>query len=230
MNGPLYTGSWDYLGRGVPTDWKIVGIADFNGDGKKDLLWQNNMTGDVTVWYMNGPLYTGKWDYLGKAIPTQWKIVGIADLDGDGKKDLIWQNTTNGDVSYWFMDGIKLIGSGYIARAIHTDWKIVGSADLNGDGKNDMIWHNSTTGDVSVWYMNGTDYTGNWSYIARGVPTAWKIAAIMDINNDGNADLIWQNSTTGDATVWYMNGAQWTGTWDYVAHGVPTDWKIVRTH
>jgi hypothetical protein len=41
--------------------WRVVGSSDLNGDGKPDLLLQNRTTGDVAVWYMNGPkLILGK--------------------------------------------------------------------------------------------------------------------------------------------------------------------------
>ena len=36
------------------TNWRIVGIADFNSDGQSDLLWQHQTSGLIAVWYMNG--------------------------------------------------------------------------------------------------------------------------------------------------------------------------------
>ena len=35
--------------------WSVVGPRDFNGDGKPDLVWQNDGTWQVVVWYMGGP-------------------------------------------------------------------------------------------------------------------------------------------------------------------------------
>jgi hypothetical protein len=29
----------------VPANWSIVGTADFNGDGKSDLLWRDSNSG-----------------------------------------------------------------------------------------------------------------------------------------------------------------------------------------
>jgi len=83
--------------------------------------------------------------------------------------------------------------------------------DLNGDGHTDLICRNTSTGDVTVWYMNGQAWMGSWDYIARGVPTAWKNGGSRDLNRNGANELIWQNTQTGDVTVWYMNGAAWTG-------------------
>jgi hypothetical protein len=37
----------------VGGDWHIVGLADFNGDGKSDILWRN-ADGRDSIWEMNG--------------------------------------------------------------------------------------------------------------------------------------------------------------------------------
>jgi hypothetical protein len=230
MNGQVYMGNWAYIARGVPLEWKIVGTADLNFDGNIDLIWQDTVTGDVTVWYMNGPVYTGNWTYLARGVSTQWKIVGVADLNGDRTSDLIWQNTQTGDVAYWLMNSTTMISTGTIATNIALEWKIVGTADLNFDGKTDLVWQNTVTGDVVVWYMNGTVWTGEWDYIARNVPLEWKISAIMSTDPVYPANFIWRNSNTGDVVVWDMSGAVWTGNWDYIAQAVPLVWQIVRPH
>jgi hypothetical protein len=230
MHGQTWMGNWDYIARGIPTEWKLVGTTDVNFDGNTDLIWQNNSTGDVTVWYMNGATWTGNWAYLGRGVPLQWKIVAIADLNADGQSDLIWQNTQTGDVAYWIINGTNQGGTGFIANNIPLDWKVAGSADLNNDGKADLIWQNTTTGDVVVWYMNGISWSGNYDYIAHNVPTQWSLVGVMSISNVYPANLVWRNTTTGDVTVWDMSGATWTGNWGYIAQGVPLVWQIVRPH
>ena len=70
MNGASYSSFVD-LGI-VPTSWNIVGSADFNGDGKTDILWQNSVTGQRVIWLMNGTSY-GSFVDLG-VVPTAWDI------------------------------------------------------------------------------------------------------------------------------------------------------------
>jgi hypothetical protein len=41
-------------GTGCATDWKIVGVGDYNGDGITDVLWNDPWTGQVAAWLLNG--------------------------------------------------------------------------------------------------------------------------------------------------------------------------------
>src|SRR4029077_16136794 len=63
--------------------------ADFNGDGKSDILWQNNTNGLRVIFFM------GCTSSIGVAIlptvPTSCKIVGSDDFNGDFNSDILWQ-------------------------------------------------------------------------------------------------------------------------------------------
>jgi hypothetical protein len=47
--------------------WNVIGTLDINGDEKSDMVWRNSLSGEITVWKMNGtkilnggPLLTDK--------------------------------------------------------------------------------------------------------------------------------------------------------------------------
>ncbi|HVU16338.1 MAG TPA: FG-GAP-like repeat-containing protein [Candidatus Didemnitutus sp.] len=147
---------------------------------------------------------------------------GPSDFNQDGSADILWENTSTGDRSFWIMNHLS-IGSFVYLAGIATEWHIVGSGDFDGDGKTDLVWEDTVTGDRTIWYMNGTSLS-SFGYIAN-VPTAWHIAAVADFNHDGHPDLVWENSQTGDRTFWLMNGAT-IQSMIYLA-GISTDWKIV---
>jgi hypothetical protein len=55
----------------------VIGTSDFNGDGNPDLVWQNEITGQVVVWYMDvsqGIAFQG-WNWLSRAILPDWRAI-----------------------------------------------------------------------------------------------------------------------------------------------------------
>ena len=173
---------------------------DFNDDEKSDLLWRNTQTGMVALWLMNGGNIVSPGFLVG--VPVEWEIKGIGDLNGDGKADVIWQNS-NGTVAIWFMNGLT-INSVAFPGGVSSKWEIKKAGDVNGDGKADLVWRNTTSGQVAVWFMNGGTIAG--SAFLAGVPLNWEIAGLGDVNGDDKADIIWRNHTNGMVAVWLMNG------------------------
>ena len=37
--------------------------------------------------------------------PAQWTLLGVGDLDGDGKADLVWRDSFTGQTETWKMNG-----------------------------------------------------------------------------------------------------------------------------
>jgi hypothetical protein len=178
--------------------------ADFNSDGKTDLVWRNYATGENAVWLMNGTNLTSG-VLLNPVSDLNWRIEGTGDFNGDGKTDLVWRNYATGENAMWLMNGTSL-NSGVLLNAVpDINWHISGTGDFNGDGKTDLVWRNYATGENAVWLMNGTNL--NSGVLLNAVPDInWHISGTGDFNGDGKTDLLWRNYATGENAAWLMNG------------------------
>ena len=216
-------------------DWEIRAVGDFNGDWKPDLVWQNRVSGALAAWFLDGNVVTGGAELYtlsgGTAEPVlAWKIVGAADMDGDGQLDLVWQHQTTGEARIWHMCGRTQIDSVTVDLGADTaGWQIVGVADMNGDGRNDLVWRSQTTGGLAAWLMDDEQLlAAEWLSPDSVVDPAWNVAGVRDMNLDGQADLVWQHSGTGALAVWFMNGlVQSSGTSLTPDTVSDLDWKIV---
>jgi serralysin len=107
----------------LSTDWKIAGTADFNGDGKSDILWRND-NGSVALWQMNGATMVSSSATSTPSVDNSWKITGTGDFNGDGKADILWRND-NGSVAEWQMNGSSILAGGSTSiPSVATSWKI----------------------------------------------------------------------------------------------------------
>jgi len=207
--------------------------GDFDRDGKPDLLWHHQTTGDLYAWLLvNGQAVGGSYFTPDRFADTRWQIRGLEDFNGDGHTDVLWHHQTTGELYVWLMNGLKAVGGTYLtpSRFADTKWEIRGLADFNGDKKNDILWHHQTTGDLYVWFMDGTTaFTGLYLSPSRFTDTNWQIRGVTDVNGDGKPDLLWPHQKTGDLYVWLMDKTT-AGGGSYLTPSRFADarWRIVR--
>jgi hypothetical protein len=186
------------------SQWTIVGRADFNNDGKTDILWRNTTTGDNTVWFMDGTSFVSAGSIFSVADPN-WVIAGIADFNSDSRPDLLWRNVKTGDNTVWLLNGTAVANAVSIPSVTDRSWHAVAAGDLTGDGISDILWRNHRTGAISVWEMNNTTYVAARSLTAGVSDVNWQVADLADFTGDGNLDIVWRNTLTGTNVLWQMN-------------------------
>ena len=176
-------------------DTESVAVADVNGDGKPDLLVANECSsasctnGSVDVLLGNGDgTFQAAVTYALESLPNS---VAVADVNGDGKLDLVAVGDDSVDVLLGNGDGTFQSPSKNITES---GGESVAIGDVNGDSKLDLVVANHgdgtpNSGSVSVFLGNGDGtFQAAVSYSTGAIYTDAVI--LGDMNGDGTLDLV----------------------------------------
>ncbi len=184
-------------------NWKVVGVADIDSDGRQELIWHHQTTGGVAAWERNPA--DGTWfSYsVGSAMAAPWKFGGVGDFNLDGHDDLVWHNPSNGQIALWTMKDGAVTNSGVLASTAASPWTIVGVGDFNRDHYPDLLWRTDNGGTATVvWTMK--DRTVLAAPTIGSYDAVWQVVRTGDFNGDGYYDIWWRHSTTGDLMSWQL--------------------------
>jgi hypothetical protein len=161
----------DYIavpGIAPSADWNIVGVGRLHGDSRTDIVWQSELTGQLSYWFMDGVDGMTRSSF-GPITPdpgAAFTVVAVADLDGDGFADLLLRNMTTNQLVIWYLNGTTMASSAVVTDSVKPKfvagaaWKVVGVGDFNGDGQPDIVFQNVDPRDTDysrlvVWFMAG---------------------------------------------------------------------------
>jgi hypothetical protein len=137
---------FDYFAPVRDGNWSIKGAADFNNDGKTDLIWRNQATGENVTWFLNktqfarnnaAPQRGQDFDYFSPVADRNWDLATVGYFNGDRSPDLVWRNKASGENVVWFLNGTKFAKNpnapqggqdfSYFQSRQDANWEIVGN-------------------------------------------------------------------------------------------------------
>jgi hypothetical protein len=192
--------------------------------GTADMVWYAPLTGQAYAWLMNGLDIIGE-GAAGTLDPALWTIVGLGDINGDGRTDILWRKLSNGQIWAYIMDGTDRIDQGPVVTLSPDVWSFVGVGDFNHDDRDDLVWRKASSGKVVVQLLDG------FTVIDEGTvgtlnPKLWAIVGLGDLDGDGKCDIVWRKVSNGQVWVYFMDGTQKAGQ-DKVGTLSPDLWAFV---
>ncbi|HTB82843.1 MAG TPA: FG-GAP-like repeat-containing protein, partial [Candidatus Sulfotelmatobacter sp.] len=183
-------------------DW--VAVADFDGDGKPDIVTANHDS-TYMVSVLRNTSVVGTCSFAPAAnlpeLSGNGESVAVGDLDGDGKADIVvgsyggqsisvYQNTsTVGSLTTNSFASAVVFGAGASVHAVAV-------ADLDGDGKPDLAL--VSAGGLSLF--KNTSTPGSFSNSSLGTRIDYPAGsnpaglAMADLDGDGRPDILVGNS------------------------------------
>ncbi len=184
-------------------------IGDMDNDGKIDVLVANNSASSSVSLFKNistiGSIALNpKIDYTTGGFP--WEVA-VADMDNDGKLDIISSNTGPNTVSI-----LKNTTTTSLSFSANVEFGTTSSPrglainDVDTDGKPDIVTVNNFSGSQACVLKN-TSTTGNINFntfVSYNVGGGAVGVAVADFNLDGLADIMTANSVNNNGSLSYL--------------------------
>jgi FG-GAP-like repeat/Secretion system C-terminal sorting domain/IPT/TIG domain len=181
-----------------------VAIADINGDGRPDIIVTSGNSGIFSI-LQNTSVGSGvltfapKLDYFSFNHPDH---VIVADMDNDGKPDIIISEFSNSEVDVYrntsLCEVISLAPP--VPYPVGQNPGFLRTGDLDGDGKQDLAVENY--GAASISFYKNMSVPGSISLVNRvDSPSTATSINFADLNGDGKLDISTGNGQSGNISV-----------------------------
>lgn len=212
--------------------------SNFLGSGTSALVMQTTSTGGVSLQTLVGTTVSST--ALNTAFDSTWSLVGIGDFNGSGTADLLYRQASTGLTEVQLIGQpvdaqgnvlgppLSPVGGGLLSNnPFDLTWNVATAGDFNGDGNADIVWRQPSSGLTEIQFLSGTQAQGGGAIVNNVFDQTWNIIGSGDFNRDGNADLVWQEGSSGPVELQYMNGITPVGGGLIANNPFGAGWKVV---
>jgi hypothetical protein len=199
LNGRAILGSEGYTRTVADLEWQVAMAADFNNDGRADVLWRNAATGENYLYLMDGTVILPAEGFIRTVDNSSWQVLPASG----NPHDATWSASTrisalrndNGNDMYTPSVALTRQNVGFVA------------------------WNEATTCGGRIWVNRNAD--GVWG-TATDIGTTQALEPYVAANAAGDALLVWTerewggSGCTGGITgneVWGNRYSAVSGTW-----------------
>jgi len=210
----------------IEAGWEVKGVVDADGDGHPDIYLYNRDEGKVEIWLMEGLEHVDTVEVTNPAedketIDSVWDMMAVADLDGSGEPDIIWQaleGPNEGHLAVWMMEDQAAYETSRIYNVpgqpyVDPNWEIGSIYDLLGDDEPEVIWQavgGAHEDQLAYWKLDMETFERVDSariYNHPGDPTFiadWRLNASVDLFGDDIEEFLFHN-IDGRLAYWQLD-------------------------
>ncbi|MBN2363588.1 VCBS repeat-containing protein [candidate division WOR-3 bacterium] len=186
---------------------RSVNCVDLDGDSDLDVIACGATSNTILWWENNGQIPVGWTEHSVENNFRGAHMVRTADMDQDGKPDILGAAFTDNQIAVWYntmgdsIEWEKEIIQGGFSAALG-----VKPEKLDTDSYPDIIGTAYSSSDLVVWIKTIILPDTYWEayYLDYNLSGAWALAT-GDLNQDGMPDII-AGANTGNMIKWYENG------------------------
>jgi hypothetical protein len=135
--------------QGVGVFNRVAPDPDPTHHASAQILFRSQTTGEVSI----VDLYGGRVS-LGP-VSSDWVVKWVGQLNADQTTNILWYNTSSGEVSIWAVRGDQIARNSVPgSSAPAAGWTPLALADVDHDGAEDIVWRH-TSGAITVWMLYG---------------------------------------------------------------------------
>jgi hypothetical protein len=189
-----------------------IEAEDIDADGRQDIVFTDRKGDHSGAFWLRSPTDPfAAWGELAiGSLRTEAMFMKVADVDGDARRDVV-VSTRNGYLQLHLRgagDGIAWTTEEVPLPFGLPFGKSVAIADIDLDGSLDIVSTNRGGGSVPcVAWQRRSEALGSWEAVDIGGPGGSKfdLVELLDLDGDGDLDLITCEEQDNLGVVWYEN-------------------------
>lgn len=160
-------------------------LADFDGNGRADLLLRNE-NGSWLHYELDGHRVVS-WGSPDLTSDLDWRFEAADDFDGDGRADVLLRHQDGRWYAY-AMAGRRYRSRGFVGLTSDPEWRLRGTGDFDGDGRAEVLLRHED----GRWFVHAVTGPegGPGAEASLKNDLSYSLAGVVDMNGDGRDDVL----------------------------------------